>query len=1170
MWSAFDTVLMVRCRDLHAEQIGADVNTITQLLHRACWGSFRLSVDDAASVLAKLEQSPDKCLLLLDGLDELPEPKDACWRDVLVQLFELPFKKLVTSRPYAVGKLPDWISHEGLVEISGFTDSNVAVYFEKVLGQSNETEEFIQSVKKNSDLWAITHIPIHAYLLKSWWVTSGSQAGHVLLATLSISDLYASLIVDVCRRYLAKTGTLNGSELVDDEVVLNDPRVHRLLDTLGRWAFEGLRQDSAQLPMSWLSGIQGSDEKPTLLSTSQCEQLEMDYLKKVGLLKEVGSHIGAQQRFEFLHLSFQEFLAANVIAVTLRQGEKAEKTHLTQVIHRYKYYLNFTLVWPSVAGLLRRCPTALNDFLSILITGPKDWVGFVEADLLMRCLESSLPASPDTKTLGLAQRALLRAVKQRIKRFNKLPHAWQGATIETLSMCPRLIRLNADTVWAILRDEKVDHYVRSKLVSSAVAHWSPTPALVAAVWAFLRDEKVDHYVRRSLANNTIANWSPTRELLEALLAFLRDEQVYKYARGKLARDAVGHCSPTPEWVEGVLVFLRDEQVDVGIRGKLASSAGAHWSSTPEWEAAVWVFLRDEQVDGYVRGKLASSAVGHWSPTPALVAVVWAFLRDEQVDTAIRVELARGAVGHWSPTLEWVKAVWTLFLDEQVDRYVRVELASGAVARLSPTRELLEAVLVFLQDEQVDKYARVELARGAVAHLSPTPELEAAVWAFLQDEQVDRYVRVELASGAVARLSPTRELLEAVLVFLQDEQVDKYVRGKLARGAVAHLSPTPELEAAVWAFLRDEQVHGGVRGQLAIGAVAHWPPTPESEAAVWAFLRDEKVHCSFRGNLASSAVAYWSSTPEWKAALWAFLRDEQEDEYVRVMLASGAVAHGPPTPEWEEMVLAFLRDGQVAGDVRGKLASSVGAHWSPTPGWEEMVLAFLRDGQVAGDVRVNLASSVGAHWSPTPEWVEAVLAFLRDEQVAGVVRAKLASGAGAHWSPTPALVEAILGFLQDKKANKDVRYALTSVIQQWSKWPNKAQAFLGSLFVKNSYRRYVYWCADIPVHLLLPLYKKIHNKGRQYIRKQLVKHRVVVYEQAGTLLVRQAGQTERLELSESTIQQIKQDLKSYHLTFDVPVSALFRQRFFATSRTTNTSSSQRTKGKQTRREECTIT
>ncbi len=601
LWSDFETVLIVRCRDLQPKALGLGKKTkdIAELLRCASWGQLDIHLDESRQLLSTLKSAPKSCLLLLDGLDELPVPKKTYWRNLLVQLFQLPFKKLVTTRPYAIGNLPQWLSHDGLVEIQGFSDEDVPTFFNKYLGATERTNNFIKEIKQNPDFWAIVHIPINAYLLKVWWETTCQQDKPVLLSEMSVSDLYESLMVNVCLRYLAKIGELDDNKLLDDELVLKVPSIRCLLDTLGCWAFEGLRQNAAQLSISWLKGIQSSDESPTLLSTNRVEQLNVPALRALGLLKQVRHARRAQEQYEFLHLSFQEFLAANVIAVTLREGKEEQKTHLTQVIHWYKYHPNFTLVWPSVAGLLSRYPATLNDFLSILVAGPKDWVGIVEFDLLMRCLESSLPSSIDTNALGLRQQTLLRAVKQRIKQSNELPLKLQLITIYALSMCPRLVRLNADTILAFLRDEALDRYVRCELARSAAAHLSPTSELVDVVWAFFRDEAVDYSVRFGLTTSAVSHLSPIPEFVDAICAFFRDEAVDGDVRCELATSTVAHLSQVPEFVDVVLAFLRDEAVDSYVRCELATSTVAHLSQVPEFVDVVWAFLRDEAVDYYV-------------------------------------------------------------------------------------------------------------------------------------------------------------------------------------------------------------------------------------------------------------------------------------------------------------------------------------------------------------------------------------------------------------------------------------------------------------------------------------------------------------------------------------------------------------------------------------------
>ncbi len=1220
LWSGFETVIIVRCRELLPENLMPDNQhwDIEHLVYRACWKDLCLPESSARELLSKLQEKPNKCLLLLDGLDELPIPETDYWRSLLGQLFHLPFKKLVTTRPYAIGNLQQWLSHDGLAEIQGFSDEDVPTFFKKHLGATEHTNNFIKDIKQNPDLWAVVHIPINAYLLKIWWKTICQDDKPLLLSEMSVSNLYESLMVNVCRRYLAKIGELDENKLLDDEMVLEVSSIRCLLDTLGCWAFEGLRQDTAQLPISWLKGVQNSDESPTLLSVNRLKQLNVPALKALGLLKQVGHAIRAQQRYEFLHLSFQEFLAANVIAVTLREGTEEQKTHLTQVIHRYKYHPNFTLVWPSVAGLLSRYPTALDDFLSILIAGPKDWVGIVEFDLLMRCLESSLLSSTDTNALSLQQQTLLRAVKQRIKRFNERLRPWTIiGTLGTLSICPKLICFTAGTVWALLRNKTVSDYICGELAGITVAHLSQTPEFVDAVLAFLRDEQVDGDVRSRLAISAVAHLSQAPEFEDAVLALLKNETVWAPVRGKLARNAVTHLSQAPRVVDAILAFLQDKTVMYSVRVDLASSAVSHLSQTSEFVDVVLAFLRDEQVDenvrcnlaknvvahlsqnqkfvdaiwallwnetvsGYIRIDLANSAVSHLSKMPEFVNAIWAFLRDEQVDRDVRGKLAKSAVLHLSPTSELVYAIWEFLRDEMVSNYVRRELAKSAAPYLLETSELVDAVWVFLRNEMVSKYVRHDLASSAVMYLSQTPEFVGAVLAFLRDKTVIAYVRCQLASSACAYLSQTPEFVDAVLAFLRDKTVIAYVRCQLASSACAYLSQTPEFVDAVLAFLRDKTVIAYVRCQLASSACAYLSQTPEFVDAVLAFLRDKTVTAYVRCQLASSACAYLSQTPECVDPVLALLRDEQVDGYVRIELAINAVVHLSQTPEFVDAILALLLSEKVDEYYRSMLANRIEPPLSRSPKFFDVVLrllqnkrigkgsrcclatsigsvlwqypksanaalAFLRDENVDGNIRCRLTESVGIFLHQYPKSVDAILAFLRDETVDKYVRVKLAIDVTSHFSLAPEFVTAIWAFLWDDKVAGIVRQDFPrSVAAYLSKWPNKTLEFLDSLFVKDSNGYDISYKVHIPVHLLLPLYKKTHGKGRQYIREQLLKHCVLVYEQAGTVVVAQAGQIEQLTLSQSIIQKIKRDLRPYRIDINNSVSIFSKLSLFSKS------------------------
>ena len=81
--------------------------TDADLLRFACLGGLSVSVDDMQQIREYMDKSPERGLLLFDGLDELPvfESESVQRSDLLARLFNLPFKKIVTTRPYAMTNL---------------------------------------------------------------------------------------------------------------------------------------------------------------------------------------------------------------------------------------------------------------------------------------------------------------------------------------------------------------------------------------------------------------------------------------------------------------------------------------------------------------------------------------------------------------------------------------------------------------------------------------------------------------------------------------------------------------------------------------------------------------------------------------------------------------------------------------------------------------------------------------------------------------------------------------------------------------------------------------------------------------------------------------------------------------------------------------------------------
>ena len=193
-------------------------------------------------------------------------------------------------------------------------------------------------------------------------------------------------------------------------------------------------------------------------------------------------------------------------------------------------------------------------------------------------------------------------------------------------------------------------------------------------------------------------------------------------------------------------------------------------------------------------------------------------------------------------------------------------------------------------------------------------------------------------------------------------------------------------------------------------------------------------------------------------------------------------------------------------------------------------------------------------------MEVVFTLLQDQNVDKWFRGELAKSAVASLSEQSGFVEAVTMLLQDQNVDKWFRGELARIVcRHCAKWPDKISVFFKSLFVEGHNEKELSRSVDILVHVILPLYNKTHEKGRQYMIEQLIERRVLVYEQLSTVIIVQAGQTERSSLSQSTIQQIKQALQPYCPMFGGSASTLSNQGFFATSTTTNSSSLQRIRG-----------
>ena len=292
----FEFVLLLKCRDID----GDIMDTIReQLLPRD------INKETVEKLLHFLEDihNQEKILIILDGLDELPE-KSQHHVDELLHRRILPFcYVLATSRQERGIDVRKRFVFDIYLQIKGFTEGDAFEYIKKHFanigrGHSPKGERLITEIKDNEFLHALRSNPLNLLLL---CVIYEDYEGKL---PSSRSRLYQVIVLCLLRRYCAKHN-LEAPEGDDDL----ERYFEKDILALGELAW-----------MCLLSDRHGFREK-------ELAELEKRYKglvsRHIGLLykEESLKRLTPQHEYYFLHKTFQEYLAAAYVAHKLRRSQ---------------------------------------------------------------------------------------------------------------------------------------------------------------------------------------------------------------------------------------------------------------------------------------------------------------------------------------------------------------------------------------------------------------------------------------------------------------------------------------------------------------------------------------------------------------------------------------------------------------------------------------------------------------------------------------------------------------------------------------------------------------------------------------------------------------------------------------------------------------------------------
>ena len=324
MLSTFSCILLLPLREQSVAQ-AESLPDLFKLLHS--------SENIRTAVVSELEESEgEKVLIIADGWDELEESKRNEKSFLYKLLFGdvLPFAcVLLTSRPSASAPLHSLPSVDRLVEVVGFNEENIKHYIESEFEKCPEKASgLIEQLDNNPFIQDVCTVPLNCAITCYLWHTLDQELPSTL------TELYTQIILNVIFRDIKK-------KFPDFPIGLSLSNVDSIPSQLEpywwltcKFAFEALSNDQLVFTEEEVGSFfpEGLDSSQRFLC--------------FGLLQSARSllPLGHGLYFHFLHLTFQEYLAA-LHLVTLSTEEQLE------VVRTRGNSSRFAMVWRFFFGL---------------------------------------------------------------------------------------------------------------------------------------------------------------------------------------------------------------------------------------------------------------------------------------------------------------------------------------------------------------------------------------------------------------------------------------------------------------------------------------------------------------------------------------------------------------------------------------------------------------------------------------------------------------------------------------------------------------------------------------------------------------------------------------------------------------------------------------------------
>ena len=354
----FEFVFLLKCRDIDGDIMEA---ISEQLLPR----DMEKSVEKLLHLMKDIRNQEKLMLIILDGLDELPE-KSRHHVDELLQRRILAFCYVLATtrqeRGIEVRKSAVFDIH---LEIKGYTESDSIAYIRRhfeTIDQSPKGEKLIEEMQQNTFLHALRNNPLNLLLL---CVVYEHHEGKL---PTSRTELYQVIVQCLLRRYCAKR---------NQPAPRNDIALKRKFE----------KEILALGELAWLCLL--SDRYG--FRESELDEFESRYpglvARELGLLykEESLKRLKPEHEYYFLHKTFQEYVAAAYIAEKLvnEQFNVFDHFPFADLVTKYPQVFIF------VSGMLGEKAAILFTQIGVKLKNSPGWTNLLFWDWNEDCREET-------------------------------------------------------------------------------------------------------------------------------------------------------------------------------------------------------------------------------------------------------------------------------------------------------------------------------------------------------------------------------------------------------------------------------------------------------------------------------------------------------------------------------------------------------------------------------------------------------------------------------------------------------------------------------------------------------------------------------------------------------------------------------------------------------------